>query len=315
MVTFQGNFSRVLKASQPALTTDLDIFNAIQSGNVSRAVLPVENSTNGSVVGALDLLADRSKLYPDILVCGEVYVDVHHYLFGSRIQTPDLNKSPVVPITSIPMSTIPEPLKPRTSPLAGLEHIERIYSHPQVWGQCELFLGAYLKGIERKDATSTSQAAEQVKADMTGKSAAISSQQAGDHCGLVVLGKRIEDKDNNTTKFFILQRNFKTAQPKVNGQETLKRSQCKSLVSFTVDHESPGALANVLDCFRQHKLNLTSINSRPSGVVPFQYIFFVEFEGSKLYDPEGNVNEALSNVRKVAKSSRWLGSWEVKVRL
>jgi prephenate dehydratase len=85
-------------------------------------------------------------------------------------------------------------------------------------------------------------------------------------------------------------------------------------VSFTVDHRSPGALADVLDCFKRYKLNLTSINSRPSRIIPFQYIFFVEFEGSKLDDLEGTVNEALRSLDKVAKSWRWLGSWEDKLR-
>ena len=85
------------------------------------------------------------------------------------------------------------------------------------------------------------------------------------------------------------------------------RNPTKSLISFTVDHRSPGALADVLDAFRKAKLNLTSINSRPTKVVPFQYIFFVEFEGSRLRDPDGRVEGALRGLEAHTQSWRWLG--------
>ena len=78
-------------------------------------------------------------------------------------------------------------------------------------------------------------------------------------------------------------------------------------MSFTVPHHEPGALADVLDCFRKAKLNLTTINSRPSLITAFQYLFFVEIEGHYDLDPE--VRAALVEVERVAQSSRWLGSW------
>lgn len=82
------------------------------------------------------------------------------------------------------------------------------------------------------------------------------------------------------------------------------------MVSFTVPHDSPGALAEVLSCFQAFNLNLTSINSRPSLIKPFQYIFFIEFEGHRHDDPEGRVKGALDKISHVAESWRWLGSWE-----
>jgi prephenate dehydratase len=206
-------------------------------------------------------------------------------------------------------------MKPRTQPLTTLKHIEKIYSHPQAFGQCETFLGAFLKGVERIDVSSTSKAAEMVKGDMTGISAAIASKVAAEVHGLTALAKGIEDREDNITRFFILRKgmgNFKDGDNSQSSKGTFSPS--KSLVSFTVDHKSPGALADVLDCFRRYKLNLTSINSRPSRITPFQYIFFVEFEGSKLHDPDGSVNEALGSLNKVAKSWRWLGSWEDRLR-
>ncbi|PGG98981.1 prephenate dehydratase [Blastomyces parvus] len=57
-----------------------DAFAAIQSTEADYAVIPFENSTNGSVVQTLDLLADRDGRYNDIVVCGEYYLTVHHCL-------------------------------------------------------------------------------------------------------------------------------------------------------------------------------------------------------------------------------------------
>jgi prephenate dehydratase len=281
------------------LIFSLGVFEAVQSGTADLGVVPFENSTNGAVIFTLDLLADRESFYADISVCREAYLDVSHYLLGQKAVTTD---SPGVSGTSTPTSWTPSPLKPRSKPLTSIKHIKRIYTHPQAFGQCEIFLGAYLKGIERIDVSSTSKAAELVKADTTGTSAAIASSLAAEIHGLDILAKSIEDREDNKTRFFVLRKG-------VDEKAKHEDGPTKSLISFTVDHRSPGALADVLECFRHYKLNLTSINSRPTKVVPFQYIFFVEFEGSLLNDPEGRVQGALNEVKKHAQNWRWLGSW------
>ncbi len=89
-----------------------------------------------------------------------------------------------------------------------------------------------------------------------------------------------------------------------------KKKKKKSLVSFTVPHHEPGALADVLDCFKRCALNLTSINSVPSHFAPFQYLFIVEFEGSKFDGPIDSVKNVLEGVDKAAREWRFLGSWE-----
>jgi len=312
MVTLQGILSLDILFLQTY--TELDIFEALQSDQVSWGVVPFENSTNGSVIFTLDLFANQAKQFPHVSVCGEAYLDVHHYLLGNQAVEATLNESAEISRSSTPTPQVPDPQKSRTQPLLSLEHIERIYSHPQAFGQCEIFLGAYLKGIERIDVSSTSKAAELVKRDTTGTSAAIASKVAAKVHGLTVLAKGIEDREDNTTRFFILRKGLGTLQNENTPEKPKGRLATKSLVSFTVNHRSPGALADVLHCFKQYKLNLTSINSRPSRITPFQYIFFVEFEGSKLDDPDGSVNEALKRVEKAAESCRWLGSWEDELK-
>ncbi|TVY22038.1 putative prephenate dehydratase [Lachnellula arida] len=285
---------------------NIDVFETVQSGEAAFGVVPFENSTNGAVVFTLELLADRHNTYPDINVCEEAYLDVSHYLLGHKAPRNAVTDSPDVSGTCTPTTSIPSPLKPRTKPLSSLKHIERIYTHPQAWGQCETFLGTYLKGIERIDVSSTSRAAEMVKEDTSGTSAAIASSLAAEIHGLDILARGIEDREDNKTRFFILRKG-------VDEKANASTVKTKSLISFTVDHRSPGALAQVLDCFRTYTLNLTSINSRPTNVVPFQYIFFVEFEGSKLNDPDRRVEGALVSVAKLVQSWRWLGSWDDKL--
>ncbi|PQE16669.1 prephenate dehydratase protein [Rutstroemia sp. NJR-2017a BBW] len=298
-----GCFDQEKYEYQPAIGIP-DVFDAVQSGKAALGVVPFENSTNGAVIFTLELLADRHSLYKDLTICGEAYLDVSHCLLGhfSKADSPERSG------TCTPTTATPSPVKPKTKPLSSLRHIQRLYTHPQAYGQCEAFLGTYLKGIERLDVSSTSKAAEIVKADKSGTSAAIASQLAADIHGLDILAQGIEDRDDNTTRFFILRKGIDTSATKAN-------SPSKSMVSFTIDHRTPGALAAVLDCFKSYKLNLTSINSRPTKVVPFQYIFFVEFEGSKLSDPEGKVAGALGNLDKYTQSWRWLGSWEDKLHV
>ncbi|KAH8198681.1 hypothetical protein TruAng_007140 [Truncatella angustata] len=303
---------------QPVQTIK-DVFDTTQSGPASYGVVPFENSTNGSVVFTLDHFADREARYRDLSVCAEAYLDVHHCLLG---YLPPASAEPTTPPPQSDGSVTGQ--KQPAMPLASLGHVKRVYSHPQAWGQVTRFMHTYLKGIETIDVSSTSKAAALAKADSSGTSAAVSSALAGELQGLDFLARNIEDREDNTTRFFVLRKgtgkqgsDIPELEGRVPGrrglvEEDKKKSQqprTKSLVSFTVPHAAPGALADVLECFRKGGLNLTSINSRPSLSEPFQYVFFVEFEGHKFEDPEGKVKEVLEGVGRVAQSWRWLGSW------
>ncbi|KAI1432286.1 Prephenate dehydratase-domain-containing protein [Xylaria sp. CBS 124048] len=304
------------------VTTIKDIFDTTQSGAAKYGVVPFENSTNGSVVFTLDNFADRSDVYPDLNVCQEIYLDVHHCLLGHAAAA-DREEGETGNGGDASGQRTPTALNPHS-----LSHVRRVYSHPQAFGQCMLFLDARLRGVETVDVSSTSRAAHLAKEDPTGESAAISSAVAAKALGLDVLARNIEDRQDNTTRFFVLRRGIdgespsfpsSSSQPggareKENVEEEDDDAQLlsstKSLLSFTVPHRSPGALADVLSCFRRGGLNLTSINSRPSLIGPFEYIFFVEFEGHRFRDPRGRVTGVLDEIAAIAGMSRWLGSWE-----
>ncbi|CAG5188182.1 uncharacterized protein ALTATR162_LOCUS11893 [Alternaria atra] len=171
------------------LTPDItieDVFSAVQSGTAYRGVVPFENSSNGSVVFTLDLFADLNNKYPDILVCGEAYVDVKHCLLGY---------SPGTPTTTTQDGEDGKATKDYGK--EEFSHIKKLYSHPQAWGQCKSFLTRYLKTAERHDVSSTSKAAEIASRDKSGESAALSSFIAAELFGLDVLAKEINDKKGN----------------------------------------------------------------------------------------------------------------------
>lgn len=272
--------------------------------------MPFENSTNGSVVFTLDNLRDRDGRYKDITVDGEIFVDVHHCLLGHKDPNAKVDEVAEGSGTCTPTATDPSPSKPKAKPMESLKHIKRLYSHPQAFGQCDAFISTYLKGVEIFEVSSTSKAAEIVSQDETGTWAAISNELASSMYGLDLLGKNIEDREDNTTRFLIIGTNPAVPEEWNLQKQNAAATGTKSLVSFTVPHTAPGALAEVLSCFKDFNLNLTSINSRPSLLTPFQYIFFVEFEGHKYQDPDGKVNGALEKIGGVAQSLRWLGSWE-----
>ncbi|KAF2484482.1 Prephenate dehydratase-domain-containing protein [Neohortaea acidophila] len=321
------------------MTSIDDVFAAVQAGSATHGVVPFENSSNGPVLFTLDLFADADKRHPDIVVEAEIYLPVHHCLVGQRAAKAlhtakatdapslsqvreDLDTSPVVSGAATPTQTAPQPARPRVQPLHSIKHIQHVHSHPQAWGQCKAFLTAYLKQAEKHDVSSTSRAAEIVATDSTGVSAAVSSKLAAELNGLDVLAEGIEDTQGNSTRFFVLRRR-QDVEGHVNASSTEgvngpvanahddQAQLFKSLISFTVDHAEPGALADSLAVFKKHGLNLTSINTRPSGARPWNYVFFVELMGRKRGDGDGGkVNVALDELGRVVKTYRWLGSWE-----
>lgn len=327
----------------PQITIE-DVFAAVQNGHAYRGVVPFENSSNGSVVFTLDLFANLNGKYPDILVCGESYVTVRHCLLGftetttsSSTDGRDVKEEEkdekdynvgidgnlgVLGGTASPAAAATTATNPSTNPLSNLSQIKKLYSHPQAWGQCKVFLNTHLKHTERHDVSSTSRAAQLVAQDKSGESAAISSITAASVFGLEVLAKGIEDREGNCTRFLVIRKSPSSSPSSPSSPSASSSSPpppttnpYKTLLSFTISHSSPGALAHSLSALANHGLNLTSINTRPSGLENWNYIFFVELEGRKEEEgqgegEEGPVNRALKDLEKVCSGYRWLGSWE-----
>lgn len=145
------------------------------------------------------------------------------------------------------------------------EQIKRIYSKPEVFSQCRNWLGSTAKSRDVQAAASTSKAAELASTEPG--SAAIGSSLAGELFNLHILFENIEDNPDNVTRFFVI------------GREPARRTgDDKTAIMFTTAHK-PGALAEVLDVFRDNGINLTDIEKRPSKKVNWEYYFFIDAQG------------------------------------
>ena len=141
-----------------------EIFRAVESGNASYGVVPVENSSEGMIGHNLDLL-----LVTPVKVCGEVALQVHQCLMSHQ---------------------------------ADKAAIKRVYSHPQSLGQCRNWLNANLPGVERVAVSSNAEAARRAAAEP--ESAAVAGLAAAERYGVPVRAGNIEDDPRNTTRFLVI---------------------------------------------------------------------------------------------------------------
>ncbi|MFH0963985.1 MAG: prephenate dehydratase [Planctomycetota bacterium] len=230
-----------------------DVFYEVAKGQVDYGVVPVENSAEGGVTDTLDMFMEY-----DIQICAEMLLAVHHNLMARCV----------------------------------LEKIRRIYSKPQVFGQCRMWLERNLPEVERVDAASTSHAAQLAAEEKF--AGAIGSVEAGEIYDLKILARNIEDRHNNTTRFLVL------------GRENAKATgKDKTSILFTIKDEV-GALFQMLRPFETNGINLTRIESRPSKRRAWDYCFFVDFLG---HVDQANVRKALAGLEKRCRSLKVLGSF------
>jgi chorismate mutase/prephenate dehydratase len=147
-----------------------EVFHEVEAANADFGVVPIENSTEGTLNHTLDRF-----LTSPLKICGEVELRIRHHLMG------------------------------RMSDLAG---IERVCSHPQSLGQCRGWLDEHLPGIEQVPVASNAEGARRAR-DEKG-SAAIAGETAAEIYGLNVLAAEIEDRADNTTRFLVLGRKLFT---------------------------------------------------------------------------------------------------------
>jgi len=239
----------------PLTSTD-EVFHEVEAGNADFGVVPVENSTEGTINNTLDRF-----LNSPLKICGEVELRVHHFLMGK---------------------------------VPALERVERVCAHPQALAQCRLWLDDHLPDVERVPVSSNAEGARRAR-DEKG-TAAIAGETAAEVYGLPVLAAQIEDRPDNTTRFFVLGR--KLFQPSGDDRTTLLLS-----VSHT---DSSGALFRLLEPLSKHKVNMTRIESRPSHRRKWDYVFFIDIEG---HADDPHVAKALTALKRRASLFRVLGSY------
>src|SRR6202451_1698582 len=143
-----------------------EIFHKVEAGVADFGVVPIENSSEGTVNHTLDMF-----LTSGLKICGEVELRISHYLMGK---------------------------------MSGLESIKRVCAHPQGLAQCRGWLDDQLPEVERAGVSSNAEGARRAR-DERG-TAAIAGRSAAEIYSLNVLANEIEDRSDNTTRFLVIGR-------------------------------------------------------------------------------------------------------------
>lgn len=242
-----------------AMATVGDIFTAVEKGESDYAVIPIENSTEGSVRETLDSFVES-----DLKIVAQIYLEITHALIAN----------------------------------GPLEKITKVYSKDQALAQCRNWLQRHLPHAQLVEASSTSRAV-QIARDEPG-AAAVAGELAAQHYGVPVLVKNIQDKADNTTRFFVIGR--KPSGPVGGGKDIT--SYIVSLGDEAASHS--GSLLKMLMPLAERGINLSKIESRPSKKRPWDYYFFIDVTGH--YDDPA-MKEALADLKKFCPVVKWLGSY------
>jgi prephenate dehydratase len=231
------------------------VFELVAGGELAAGVVPVENSQAGSINETYDLLG-RGQLH----IVGETVTRVDHALLAL--------------------------------PGTRLDDVRRVASHPSALAQCQEFLATL--DAEAVPVYDTAGAARRIAEERRADEAAVASERAAEVYGLDVLALRIQDTEENYTRFAAV-----AADPRPLGDPDKT-----SLVLVTGHH--PGDLFHALRPFAERGVNLSKLESRPSGHGPWQYRFYLDVEAGR-DDPD--LRAALEDLRGVAPAVQVLGSY------
>jgi chorismate mutase/prephenate dehydratase len=229
------------------------VFQAVEQDECEYGVVPIENSTEGVVTYTIDMLVDS-----ELKICAQILMKISHTLLAKT----------------------------------AMGQIKKIYSNPQVFGQCRHWLSNHMPEASLIPVESTTIAAERAAKEKG--AAAIGSQLAGQINGLKALRTNIQDVAHNTTRFLVIAK-----------QDVPPTGSDRTSILFTIK-DKVGALHAMLSPFFKNKINLTKIESRPSKKRAWDYFFFVDFEGHR---EDAKVKKALKELEGMCKYLKVVGSY------
>ncbi len=230
-----------------------EVFLDVERDNSDYGVVPIENSIEGAVSHTLDMFMDS-----DLKICAEITLNITHNLLGN----------------------------------CRINDIKKVYSNPQVFGQCRIWLQVNLPKAELIEVSSTTKAAQIASKEKN--AACIASTLAAKVYNLKILAKEIEDSPHNITRFLVIAKN--DVQPTKDD---------KTSIMFSIK-DKVGALHDMLVPFKKYKINLTKIESRPSKKKAWDYYFYLDLCGHR---NDINVKKALQELDVKCKFLKILGSY------
>ena len=256
-------------AEAVALATLYDTVMAVADGSVDVALVPIENSLEGSVDVTLDTLAGDGA---GVAIIGETVAEIRNCLIAAG------------------------PLE--------LGAIETVYSHPQPVAQCAHFLRSRLGGARVIATSSTADAVRSVTAEPGAPHAALGNRLAASLYGGLILLEDVDDEAGNQTRFVWLapRERGEDVRALLDGSGDPKTS----IVFWGAGDGSPGWLMNCLAELADRDISLTRIESRPRRIGLGHYMFFADFDGA---DDDPQVAAALDGLRGRCQDVRVLGSY------
>ncbi len=242
--------------------TFADVISALVHGRCDLAVLPIENTTAGSINQVYDLL-QRSAVH----VVGEETWRVDHCLAA---------------VADVPLSSL-----------------TRVLSHPQGLEQCATFLRSLPSAVP-VTVFDTAEAMRLVAEQRDPGWAGIGSPEAAEAQGLVVLRRGLADQRENWTRFLVLAHEPAPVPARVPSKTSL----------VLVTRHEEGALLRCLEVLSRSGHSLTKLESRPRPGSPFEYLFFLDFEGN-VADP--GTRAVVDELRAACLALKVLGSYPAKV--
>lgn len=265
------------------LQTIPDVLAAVDQGEASIGVVPIENSIEGSVNLTLDWLVHELE---SLRVIGELAYPISQHLIS-------------------------------TNPQVDFNAITKLLSHPHAIAQCRRFIADQLPHAAIEYATSTAEAIKLVSTHADEKWAAIGTRLGAELYGLCLREQEIQDFDNNFTRFIIVEKGT----PRLIANEfdgfpassvlsaaRISRIEDKTSLLITLPTDYPGALHQVLSAFAWRKINLSRIESRPTKKKLGTYYFFIDIE-----NPSEQIllTSAIGEIEAIGCQVRILGSYPV----
>jgi prephenate dehydratase len=257
-----------------------DIFSAFYLDE-DYGVIPVENSTEGSVSRTEDCLIE----FP-LIITAEKTLQIKHALISS----------------------------------SGVEKedIMLLLSHEQSFAQCRKYLETYFPKAVLYPVSSNSKAAELLSNPkllsqfiiefrdlfQENKVGIIGPEKLAELYPLKVLENVIQDSQNNVTRFIKIQK---------NSQMPLPTGEDKTSFAFSTPKDKPGSLCDVLHLFSIAQINLNRIVSRPAKTSLGEYLFFIDCDG---HIQDSVLSQVFEKMKQVTSFLKWLGSYpkERKIR-
>jgi len=230
-----------------------DVFVEVAKGRADYGVVPIENSTEGAVTHTYDMFVDS-----ELKICAQIVLAIRHNLMAAC---------------------------PR-------EDIRKLYSIPQVFAQCRLWLQTNMPNVELIETSSSTKAAQIARDEPN--AGAVASALAAEIYGLKILEPNIQDSSENVTRFLVIGRKY----PSRTGND-------KTSMMFCVQ-DRVGALHDSIASFKKYKINMTKIESRPSKKKAWEYYFFVDVLG---HCEDARVSKALAELAKHTMFVKILGSY------